>query len=725
MSEENMTKEELIKELRKLRSRIAQLEAHDQAITPTVDQDQEVPIEPLQNGDSLHEEPEPPRLSLVGREPTETIDLSTLFTTDVTDSGSFDIRGDIWATTFGKVIQALPIAALLVDRTTNINVANEAWRRITPKYSDIVGSAFADIFPSPVAAKKAASLILTVFDDRKPRVVEAVLTIEDQKIWARMTFRSIRIMQDQFVLVLVEDLTPEKEQLHLNQKAQEALKKSEARFKHIYNNAPLMMHSLDRNGIVKSVNAKWFQEMGYTYQEVIGKSIDFMLTKESRSEMASFIKMLWTKGELHDIPQKYVKKDGTIIAVRVDSVTTEDPALGAVSLCTSRDVTHELMLEKQLREAQKMEAVATLAGGIAHDFNNLLQIMLGYADLLLLKEDKTSPSHQGLRAIRETAKRGSDLVKQLLTFSRRVETNPRPLDLNHQVTQATDLLRRTIPKMIDIELQLAEDVQTVYADPAQIEQVILNLALNAKDAMPEGGRLVFTTKNAYLGEEYCKAFPEVQPGEYVLLSIMDTGQGIEKDLLDHIFEPFYTTKKPGEGTGLGLSIVFGIVKMHGGHITCSTQTGKGTTFDVYLPAIGEELGVEMETTAQMPAFGTETILLVDDEELVRNWGEELLTQVGYTVITAANGKEALVAYKASQAAISLVVLDLIMPEMGGKQCIVELLKLNPELRILVSSGYPIDSETRKFLEVSAKGIVPKPFKVKDLLQAVRSTLDEP
>ena len=724
MADQSLTKEELIEELHQLRQRIAQLESPDQDIVTTVYQDQETTLNPLQPSDSLSEESDPPRLSLVGREPTQTIDLSTLFTTDETDTGSFDISGDIWATTFGKVIQALPIAALLVNEMAHISVANAAWGRITPKYEDIVNLPFSDLFSSPASAEKASSLIQTVFTDRKPRVIEAVLTIENNKIWARMTFQSTRILDDRFVLILVEDLTPEKQQLHLNLKAQEALKKSEARFRHIYDNAPLMMHSLDKRGNIKSVNAKWLREMGYGHDEIIGKNINFMLLEESRSEMFSFIETLWTKGELYDIPLKYVKKDGTIIAVRVDSVTTEDPSFGPVSLCTSRDVTHELMLEKQLREAQKMEAIATLAGGIAHDFNNLLQIVLGYADLLLLKEEKSSPSYLGLRAIRETAKKGSDLVRQLLTFSRKVETNPRPLDLNYQVEQATELLRRTIPKMIDIELHLAEDVQTVFADPAQIEQLILNLALNSKDAMPEGGRLVFTTKNVFLGEQYCRAFPAVQSGDYVLLSIMDTGYGMEKDVLDHIFEPFYTTKKPGEGTGLGLSIVFGIVKMHGGHITCSTAIGKGTTFDIYLPAIGEQLGSELETTAPMPAFGTETILLVDDEELVRSLGEELLSHVGYTVITAKNGKEALELYKRRQDEISLAILDLIMPEMGGKQCVMELVKLNPKLKILVSSGYPLDSETRKFLEKVVKGIVAKPFKVKDLLIAVRTALDE-
>ena len=723
MSGEKATREELLAELNRIRRQIEEMDAQETGFSGTADQG--AGEEPFRNGSSLDERLTPAGLSLLGKEPTETIDLSTLFTNDISDSGSFNITGDIWATTFGKVMQALPIPALLVEESGTISVANEAWSRIIPHYTAILGEPFVGLFPSRAAAEKAALLVSTVFADRKPRVAEAILSINGKKLWTRLTFRSIRIIDDRFILVLTEDLTPEKEQLQLTRKSRAALRVSEDRFRRIYDNAPLMIQTVDKKGTIRSVNAKWLRDMGYTDEEIIGKNIAEALAIESRPEAAPFIQTLWEHGELFDAPLQYVTKAGAILAVRIDAVVTEDPVSGPVGLCTVRDETHELMLEKQLREAQKMEAVATLAGGIAHDFRNLLQIILGYADLLLIREDKGSASVSGLRSIREAATRGAELVNQVLTFSRRVESNPRPMQINHLIEQTSELLERTIPKMIRIELRLSEDVKLVNADPTQLEQVILNLALNAKDAMPEGGELEFTTKNTYLGDDYCKAFPEIQPGQYVSLSVADTGQGMEQDLAEHIFEPFFTTKKPGEGTGLGLSTVFGIVKMHEGHITCTSAPGKGARFEVFLPAIEKELPSEAEITGQMLSFGTETILLVDDEELVRNWGEELLTQVGYSVLTASNGVEAVDIYKQRLKDISLVILDLIMPEMGGGKCVLELQKLNPNVKIIIASGHAIDTKTRDFLQEKVRGIVPKPFRVKELLGAVRRALDRP
>jgi two-component system cell cycle sensor histidine kinase/response regulator CckA len=370
-----------------------------------------------------------------------------------------------------------------------------------------------------------------------------------------------------------------------------------------------------------------------------------------------------------------------------------------------------------------MEALGTLAGGVAHDFNNLLQIIFGYADLIMMRVDRKSANYRGIRAIREAARRGSDLVKQVLTFSRRVETNPRPLDLNHEVKKASQLLGRTIPKMINIELTLAEDLKTIYADPVQIEQIILNLAVNAKDAMPEGGKLTLATESISLDEKYCRKCPEINPGEYVCLRISDTGHGMAPEILDHIFEPFFTTKKPGEGTGLGLSTVFGLVKMHSGHISCHSKLQTGTVFRIYFPAIEQRVPWDVEATSEMPPFGTETVLLIDDEEMVRNWGKELLTHAGYTVLSASNGREGLELYRQRKSEISLVILDLIMPQMGGKQCLDALLQVDPDLKAIVASGFPIDQKTKELLDEHAKGVITKPFHAKELLRLVRLVLD--
>lgn len=668
---------------------------------------------------------------------TETIDLNELFTKDVSPSGSFDIREDILKTTFGKVLQALPIAALMVEPDLSIIVANEACKTISPDYEEVLGSPFCNLFPTHSTRGKALSIIQAVFEDRRPRVLSGVLEVHGNKIWGRATFRSVRIMSERFVLVLLENLTRETEQLIANQKFQKALQKeiaerksyetalkeSEARFRQIYEKAPVMMLALDRSGTIRSLNAKCLDGLGYSRAELLAQKIDLMLGEESRPDSAEFLDDLWRVGEKHDVSYRYLKKDRTVIEALVDAVVMQDPAWGSVALLTVRDVTHELLLEKQLREAQKMEALGTLASGVAHDFNNLLQIISGYAELIMLRLHKESPNYGGIRAIREAARRGSELVKQVLTFSRRVESNPRPLDLNPEVRKATQLLHRTMPKMIGIDLELAEPLHVTRADPVQVEQTLLNLAVNAKDAMPDGGKLIIGTQNVTLDEQYCRKYPEVQPGDYVCLSVSDTGHGMETEVLEHIFEPFFSTKKPGEGTGLGLSTVFGLVKMHGGHITCDSQVGKGTTFRIYFPATEQRLSEQMDATFDMPAFGTETILLVDDEEAVRTFGKELLSLAGYTVLDAANGREGLAVYRTGKDEISLVILDLAMPEMGGKQCLERLLHVAPNMKAIITSGLPIDPETKAFLEKHAKAIVTKPFKAKEFLQTVRRVLE--
>jgi PAS domain S-box-containing protein len=679
---------------------------------------------------------QPVRISRAGQW-TETIDLSALFTKDITTSGSFDIRGEIWRTTFGRMLQALPIAALLVEQNLSVTAANEACKTISPDYEDILGSPFCDLFPTESTRSKALSVIQAVFEDRRPRVFSGVLKLHGNKIWGRATLRSVRIMTERLVLVLLENLTRETKQLIVNQKYQKALQKeigerkvyeaalkeSEARFHQIYDQAPVMMLALDRGGTIRSGNAKCSEGLGYSRAELLGQKMDLILSEESRTAFAKFFDELWRVGEAHDLSYRYLKKDRTMIEALVDSVVMEDPAWGPVALLTIRDVTHELWLEKQLREAQKMEALGTLAGGVAHDFNNLLQVISGYAELIMLRMDLDSPNYPGIRAIREAARRGAELVKQVLTFSRRVESSPRPLDLNHEVLKAAQLLERTLPKMISIDLDLAEALDVTSADPVQVEQILLNLAINAKDAMPEGGRLVIGTQNVLLDEAYCRNYPEVQPGQYVCLSVSDTGHGMETEVLEHIFEPFFSTKKPGEGTGLGLSTVFGLVKMHGGHITCDSHPGKGTIFRIYFPATDQQARGSFDLTGEMPAFGTETILFVDDEEFVRTWGKELLSHAGYTVLDAANGREGLQVYQTSKEQISLVILDLMMPEMGGRECLEKLLQVDDKVKVIIASGLSTDPKTREFLESHARAIVVKPFRSKELLQVVRRVLD--
>ena len=381
-------------------------------------------------------------------------------------------------------------------------------------------------------------------------------------------------------------------------------------------------------------------------------------------------------------------------------------------------------LRSQLLHAQKMEAIGTLAGGVAHDFNNILQVALGYSELLLAGKTARDPDYDDLQKIYHAARSGADLVRNLLTFSRKVEPKPVPMDFNSQVQKVEKLLYRIIPRMIDIRLELADDLKRTNADPGQIEQIIMNLSVNARDAMGGSGSLTFRTENVTLGEEYCKLNVEAKPGDYVLLSVSDTGHGMDKETLQHIFEPFYTTKELGRGTGLGLAMVYGIVKQHRGHIGCYSEIGKGTTLKIYLPAILAEVEDVAESPEEIPSSGTETLLLVDDEDSVRGLGERILTKSGYTVLIAANGEEALALYTEKREQISLVLLDLIMPSMGGKDCLNELIKIDPAVKVLIASGYAADETTRECIKLGAKGFVAKPYRFKDLLQQVREALNE-
>jgi signal transduction histidine kinase/CheY-like chemotaxis protein len=390
---------------------------------------------------------------------------------------------------------------------------------------------------------------------------------------------------------------------------------------------------------------------------------------------------------------------------------------------SSRDQTAETRsLRAQLAQAQKMGSIGMLAAGIVHDLNNVLTMVGGYAELLLRDKSEKSTEYEAIQAIHQAASRGSNLVKEILTFSRRSEYHPRALSLNEEVRQAVRLLSRTIPKMIEIELHLADDLKKIYADPGQVERALLNLAVNAKDAMPNGGKLVMETRNVLLNEEYCGAQSSLKPGPYVVLTVSDTGHGMKRESLDHIFEPFYTTKEEGDGTGLGLASVFGIVAGLGGHVACYSEPGAGTTFRIYLPATKVDEASELAEAQEIPLGGTETILMVDDEELITEWARRLLSEAGYTVLTASTGEEALEIYASKKADISLVLLDLILPGMGGERCLEKLLKMDPRARVLVISGYSGAGAVERALEGGAKGFISKPFQMKQLLQALRAHL---
>jgi CheY-like chemotaxis protein len=300
----------------------------------------------------------------------------------------------------------------------------------------------------------------------------------------------------------------------------------------------------------------------------------------------------------------------------------------------------------------------------------------------------------------------------------------KPIDLNGEIRRIEKLINRILPKMIDIKVLLADDLNIINADPSQIEQVVLNLAINAHHAMPEGGRLIITTNNVTIRYDGSYEAGDIQPGDYVLLNVSDTGTGIEPGIKDRIFEPFFTTKKDTHGTGLGLSMVHGIVEQHKGHIRCYSKPGVGTAFKIYFPTVQKESAGDTASTSDMPEIGNETILLVDDEIRIRNLAGEMLMLAGYDVMGASDGAEAIEVYRDRQDHISLVILDLIMPGMSGSQCLRELIKINPEVKVLISSGYSGDISTHDVTAAGAHGFITKPYDLRELLTAIRKILDQ-
>lgn len=480
----------------------------------------------------------------------------------------------------------------------------------------------------------------------------------------------------------------------------------------------------DAQGTILYVNPAFEKVTGYKHEEAIGKTPRILKSGEHDTE---FYKRLWGTIKGGDIWSGRLinrKRDGQLYHEDATISPVKDSSGKIVNfVAVKRDITEHLELSKQLYQAQKMEAVGTLAGGVAHDFNNILQVVLGYSELILGDEKLPGDHRADLEKIRESAGRGADLVQRLLTFGKKAEIKPQPLNLNHRITELRKMLERIIPKMIDIQLLLDEDLATIDADPIQIDQVLMNLAVNARDAMPEGGALFIETQNVIVDADCARSHLEAKPGQYVLLRISDTGHGMDKETLEHIFEPFYTTKRLGQGTGLGLAMLFGIVKQHHGFIKCNSEIGHGTTFSIYLPALASHEDIEQTRVGPMPRRGAETILLVDDEDLIRDLGKRILRKAGYTVLTASNGKEALEIYRKEQRRIALVILDLIMPEMGGEECLEGLLSLDPSVKVLIATGHSANAATKKTLSSGAMGVVSKPYDIPQVLEIVREVLD--
>jgi len=514
--------------------------------------------------------------------------------------------------------------------------------------------------------------------------------------------------------------------------ATKSLEESEEKFRLAFTTSPDPIILLKANsGIIVDVNQGFTKESGYTREEAIGKDVIELEMWSDQEDRDKFYESLGERGYVDSMEAMLRGKDGVsksaLVSSSVIKIGGEDHILSIIKDISGMKKAQEALLEKerQLRRASKMEAVGTLAGGVAHDFNNIVQIISGNLQLLMVKDHEDIKSQ--LSAMYTASMRGADLAKRLLTFSRQVESRLQSINVNEEIKLAHKLLDRaaTGPVMIKIKLKLQEDLPLGLADPTQLNQVITNLCINAKDAMPHGGHIMITTKVVELDEYYCEKHPDATPGNYIRICIVDSGEGMSFDVQERIFEPFFTTKEPGKGTGLGLAVVYGIMQSHGGYITVYSNLNEGTEFKLYIPiSDGEEMKQTSIDLTKDLIGGKETILMIDDEEDIKKVGTKILEMYGYTVLSACDGISGLETYNNNKELIDLVILDLIMPDIGGTEVLERIIIEEPTAKIIVASGYSANGPINDAIGSGAKSFINKPYTLRELIQQVRKVLDE-
>jgi PAS domain S-box-containing protein len=507
-------------------------------------------------------------------------------------------------------------------------------------------------------------------------------------------------------------------------RAEDALRTREELFRAAFEDTNVAMVLLDLEHRFIRVNAAFAGLFGYSADEMLGMAMKDVTHPDDLPESYARREGLLA-GEAFFVQHKrYLHRDGQVLWA-VTNVSLVRDARGKPLLYVGQvqDVTERRKLEDQFRQAQKLEAVGRLAGGVAHDFNNLLTIINGYSEVMLATSSRDDPARPALAAIRDAGERAAALTSQLLAFSRKSIVEPHVLDLNDVVRQSERLLRRLIGEDVVLATALAPELPQVKADPTQVEQIVINLAVNARDAMPRGGRLTIETRDMRLREEDRTAFPDLEAGRYVQLAVSDTGVGMTDEVKSRLFEPFFTTKEASKGTGLGLAMVYGAVKSHRGHISIYSELGIGTTCKILLPATNEQPRSKSGETRAVPA-GTETVLLVEDEEGVRRIARLALETQGYAVLAAANGTEALRTADGHRGPIHLLVTDVVMPGMSGREVAETLRAHRPGLKTLYVSGYTDDAVVRHGIVEATDAFLQKPFTPLGLARKVRSVLDD-
>ncbi|MBU4185743.1 MAG: PAS domain S-box protein [Proteobacteria bacterium] len=562
-----------------------------------------------------------------------------------------------------------------------------------------------------------------VLETENRQTLELELVKRDgTRFYARLESIAVRGAEGDFnqIRTAIADITERKQ-------AEEVLRASEEKYKTLAESSPTAIF-IYQDGEYVFFNDEFARLHGYSKEELLEKEVwelNHPDEKETLRQITS--KMLEGKAVFARHAVRRLGKDGKTIWCEM--MATHIPYKGRPAIMGNliniderkRIEAEKEKLEVQLQQAQKMEAIGTLAGGIAHDFNNLLMGIQGNVSLMLMNMDSMHPYYKWLENIEKQVESGAALTSRLMGYARKGKYEVKPVNLNQIVKETSETFGRT-KKEITIHRELAEDLFAIEADPRQIQQVLLNLFINAADAMPGGGDLILRTMNTTHKDMKGKLY-EPKPGNYVLLTVTDTGTGMDKKTMENIFDPFFTTKNMGRGTGLGLASAYGIIKGHGGYIDVESEKGHGTTFSIYLPASQKKV-LKAVKTAERLIKGTETVLLVDDEEMVLKIGQELLEAMGYTVLIARDGKKAIEVYKKNQDDIDIVVLDMIMPNMGGGETYDRMKEINPDIKVLLSSGFSVDGEATQILERGCNGFIQKPFTMIEISTKIREILEE-
>jgi len=619
------------------------------------------------------------------------------------------------------LIDVIPDVVYTKDREGKFVLSNPAALALTGHATadDLAGKTVRDIFPPAIAEPFHA-------DDLQVLAGQSIFNREERSVdptGALHWYLTIKIpLRDDYgkirgLVGISRNITDRKNAL-------EALRESEERFRTMADSAAVMVWVADPDGVCTYINRLWCEVTGQTVSEALGFGWLNVVHPDDRDRVEETFLQANAEQTPFRVEYQLRSTDGSYrwcIDSAAPRLRPDGTYLGYIGSVI--DITERKNLEEQLRQSQKMEAVGQLAGGIAHDFNNLLTIITGYSELLLVMPESNDAVRSSVQAISDAADRAAGLTRQLLAFSRQTILQPKVLDLNQIVHETTSMLKRLIGEDIIFSTVLEPGLQRVRVDPGQLNQVLMNLAVNARDAMPRGGHLTIETTNVVLSPEYAELHLDCQPGPHVMLAMTDTGHGMSPEVIERIFEPFYTTKAVGKGTGLGLATVFGIVKQSGGCIHVYSEPGHGTTFKIYFPAVIEPVADNIVTPAEVVKRGNETILLVEDEAGVRQLALMTLQGHGYRVLLASDGKDALRVVHAHSGPIDLLLTDVVMPRLNGPDLAQLLHARSPQLKVLFMSGYTDDAVIRHGILQAEVAFIQKPFTPVALIRKVRQVLD--